>query len=68
MYIQGGRKSREHRLLACLERKYSDSDELQVVIVSPIICDAIANASRHAGYQCNAHPAKSESMPSASAW
>ena len=48
--------------------KISGSEKLLVAYVSPIICGAIANVSRHAGYQCNAHPAKSESMPSAPAW
>ena len=66
--LQGGKKLREHRFLACLKRKYSDSVMLLVAYVSPIICDAIANASRHAGHQCKVHPAKSEPMPSAAAW
>ena len=68
VHIQGGKKLREHRFLVCLERKYSDSVMLLVAYVSPIICDAIANASRHAGHQCKAHAAKSEPMPSAAAW
>ena len=40
--IWSGKKLREHRFLACLEGKYSDSMELEVAFVFPIICDAIA--------------------------
>ena len=45
-YIQSGKKLREHRFLACLEGKYSDSVKLYVTYVSPDSCHAITNAYR----------------------
>ena len=34
-YLQGGKKLRERRFLACLERKYSEGEKLEAAYVSP---------------------------------